>query len=117
MPKIFGVEFAPLKIPFEHRMQTLAITLHMSFFIVFPILVLIFSPFLHTTCTNSTRLLSLDLLVGPSHSGTGRSLVRYAAPPYILALCARLFPDFTREVCKLNSRQQLHLWHSSARHS
>ena len=46
MPKIFGVEFAPLQIPLERRLQTLAVTFHMCFIIVFPIIVLISSPYL-----------------------------------------------------------------------
>ena len=46
MPKIFGVEFASFQIPFERRLQTLAVTLHMCFFLVFPIIVIICSPIL-----------------------------------------------------------------------
>ena len=46
MPKICGVEFAPFQLPLERRLQTLAVTLHMCFFLVFPIIVLICSPIL-----------------------------------------------------------------------
>lgn len=46
MPTIFGIDFAPLRIPFERRLQTLAIALHMSFFVVFPIFVLLTSLYL-----------------------------------------------------------------------
>ena len=46
MPKLCGVEFAPFQLPLERRLQTLAVTLHMCFFLVFPIIVLMCSPIL-----------------------------------------------------------------------
>lgn len=50
MPSIFGIEFAPLRIPLKRRLQTFAITLHLCFFLVFPFIfmflsiILLFTP-------------------------------------------------------------------------
>uniref|UniRef100_A0A914ZJQ4 diacylglycerol O-acyltransferase n=1 Tax=Parascaris univalens TaxID=6257 RepID=A0A914ZJQ4_PARUN len=50
MTRILGVEFAPLCIPIERRLQTLAMCYHLSFTFVSPILVIILPIYLAFTC-------------------------------------------------------------------
>lgn len=50
MTRILGVEFAPLYVPTERRLQTLAMCYHLSFTFVWPILVIILPIYLAFTC-------------------------------------------------------------------